>query len=159
MVAGGVLLFLGQSTVRAVEARIAALLLGGVQLAQASTLDTNVLFRLRGAFVGLNVTASCSAALLVSPFCLFAGGLVVTRRTSIRGGLATLGILALWLFGVNQLRILFIVLSMHLWGFQQGYEFSHVALGSVISTLAVLGGVLLFIHSAARSQPPLELRG
>src|SRR5947209_20250085 len=65
MVAGGVLLFLGQSTVRAVEARIAALLLGGVQLAQASTLDTNVLFRLRGAFVGLNVTASCSAALLV----------------------------------------------------------------------------------------------
>lgn len=158
MVAGALLLFLGQATVRAAEARLAALVLDGAQISAPRSLGTNVLFRMGGAFVGLDITASCSAALLVSPFFLLAAGVLISRRTTVGDGVRTLGMLALWLFAMNQLRILLVVLSMRAWGFERGYEMSHIAFGSVISTLGVLGGVVLFVRAIGRAHPPAELR-
>lgn len=152
-----VMLFFGEGTVRAVEARIATAVLTGARVAGAQAFGTNVLFRVRGTFAGVNITTSCSVALLLSPFFLLAGGLLLSRRTSVGTGLRTLGVVALWLVAINQARILMIILSMRIWGLDRGYELSHVAFGSVISTLAVLGGVALFVRSMARAQVPAEL--
>jgi len=151
------LLFFGQATVRTIEARVAVAVLAAAQVAGAQAFGTDVLFRLHGAFVGVNITTSCSVALLISPFCLLAGGLLLSRRTSVGAGLRTLGIVALWLFAMNQARILLIVLSMRIWGFDRGYELSHVAFGSVISTLGVLGGVALFVRRVGRAPIPANL--
>lgn len=153
-----VLLFLGQGTVRIVEAHVAVALLAIAQVAGTQAFGTDVLFRMHGAFVGVNITTSCSAALLLSPFFLLAGGLFVSRRTSVGSGLRTLGMVALWLFAMNQARILLIVLSMRAWGFERGYELSHIAFGSVISTLGVLGGVALFVRSVSRAPTPVDVR-
>jgi len=158
MVVGALALFFGQHAVRTVEAGLAAMLLGVTQVDAPRALGTNVLVPLRGARIALDITASCSAALMASPFFLLAGGLLLSRRTSLGSAVKTLGVMALWLFAMNQLRILLVVLSMRMWGFQRGYELSHIAFGSVISTLAVLGGVLLFVRAIAHGQPVSELR-
>jgi len=151
------MLFFGQETVRIAEARVAAAVLTVARVAGAQAFGTNVLFRVRGAFAGVNITTSCSVALLLSPFCLLAGGLLLSRRTSVGTGLRTLGVVALWLIAVNQARILIIILAMRIWGLDRGYELSHVAFGSGVSTLGVLGGVALFVRSMARAQVPAEL--
>jgi len=153
MIAGAVLLVLTQSAVRPVEARISAAVVGTTQVADARSLGTAVVFPLRGAFVGYSLSEGCTAALLVSPFCLLAAGLVAARRTSVQRGISTLGGLALSLFAVNQLRLLVVALSMRWWGFRQGYEISHVLLGTIVSTLGVLLGLLLFVRFALTPSP------
>lgn len=159
MAAGAVVLVLEQTAVRPLEASLAARVIDIIRVAPAHTLDTVILFPTHGRFVGLTLNASCSIALLISPFCLLAGGLVLSRRTSPPRGLATLGLLVLWLLVVNQARIVIIVLSMRLWGLERGYELSHVVFGTVVSTLGVLGGLVIFVRSMATAPRPLDLRG
>lgn len=157
VVALAVALFVGQASVREGEAWVAVVLLTAARIVGAQTFGSNVLFSLDGAFVGVNITAACSAALLISPFFLLAAGLLLSRRTSVGGGLRTLGLVATWLFVMNQVRIVLVVLSMRLWGFERGYELTHIALGSVLSTFAVFGGVALFVRAVSRSRVPAQL--
>ncbi len=159
MVACAVFLFAQQAAIRPVEARMAAVIVAFTQLAPARTLGTAILFPANGMYVGLNVTASCSIALLVSPFCLLAAGLVLSRRTSLQRGLVTLGVLALWLLVVNQARIVAIVVAVRLWGIDRGYDLSHVMFGTVVTTLGVLGGLFIFIHSLAGARRPVVAGG
>jgi hypothetical protein len=49
------------------------------------------------------------------------------------------------IFLVNQLRLLVIAGSMLAWGFRTGYERSHVFLGTVLSTVGVIIGVIIFV--------------
>lgn len=159
MAMGAVLTVVGQSAIRLVEARISAAIIGASQVAPAQSIGPSVVFPLRGAFVGFTLSVGCTAALLVTPFFLLAGALVVTRRTSVQRGLVTLGVLIVSLFAVNQLRLLVVALSMRVWGFELGYEISHVLLGSIVSTLGVLAGVLLYVRTVFRSRAATELRG
>ncbi len=152
-----VLLVVAQSHVRPFEAWVGSLVVGSAQVDAARALGSVILFRAQGVLVGVEISASCSVALLISPFCLLAGGLIVSRRVSIRRGLTSLGLLVLWLFAVNQARILVIVLSMRIWGLERGYELSHVLLGTVVSTLGVVGGLVIFVRSLTQARSPVEL--
>jgi exosortase/archaeosortase family protein len=147
MALGAVLLVVGQSVIRPLEARVSAQAIRITQVAPARPQGTAVIFPLNARYVGFDITAGCTAALLVIPFFLLAAGLVVTRRTSVARGVSTLAAVAVALFTVNQARLLVVALSMRLWGFDRGYEVSHVFLGTVVSTLGVLAGVLLYVRS------------
>ncbi len=155
MALGALLLIIGQSSIRPVEAWASAAIIKATHVAPARSLGSAVVFPLKTRFVGFDITAGCTAALLVTPFFLLAAGLVFTRRTSIARGLGTLAAVALGLFVVNQARLLVVALSMRLWGFERGYEISHVFLGTVVSTLGVLAGVLLYVRAVV-GQPDRE---
>ena len=159
MVLGAVLLVLAQAAIRPLEARISALVIDISQVAPARSLGSAVLFPLGSRYVGFNINAGCTAALLVTPFFLLAAGLVLSRRTSVTRGLTTLATVVLALFVANQARLLVVALSMRLWGFETGYEVSHVFLGTVVSTLGVLGGVLLYVRIIVHSRSPADVRG
>ncbi|MFN2609141.1 MAG: hypothetical protein ABR511_14825 [Acidimicrobiales bacterium] len=159
MVAGGVLLVLTQSAIRPLEAWVAAAIVGGFHVAPARSLGSAVIFPIRGSFVGFYLSEGCTAALLVSPFCLVAAGLVLTHRTTVRRGVGTLVGLTVGLFAVNQARLVIIALSMRLWGFHHGYEVSHILLGTIVSTLGVLAGLLVFVTAALAPHPVRAARG
>jgi len=152
IVVGAVVMVLGQADIRLAEAKVSAAVIDFTRVAQAQSIGDSVVFPLRNAFVGFTITLGCTAALLVIPFFMLTGGLIVARRTSIHRGVATLGILVVALFMVNQARLLVIALSMRIWGFQRGFEISHVLLGTVVSTLGVLGGLLLYLWALLRSR-------
>ncbi len=148
LVVAAAMLALRQQNVRDLEAWVSAIVLRVVQLFPAArSIGVAVIFPLGNATVGFSVAANCTAALLISPFLLLAAILVASRRVSVRRGVGTSLVLAVILFAVNQARILVIALSMRLWGFETGYEVSHVLLGTVVSTLGVLAGLYVYART------------
>lgn len=159
MLVAGVLTVLGQSVIRPMEARLSAAVIGLTEVPRIRSLGNVVILPLDGDLVGMEIGPGCSTALLVTPFFLLGAGLVLSRRTSVQRGLATLGALVLSLFVLNQVRLLVIAVSMRLWGLEQGFEISHVVFGTVLSTLGVLAGLILYIRTALRSRVPAVVRG
>lgn len=54
------------------------------------------------------------------------------------------------LFAVNQIRLLIVSASMRAWGFETGYERSHILLGTLASTIGVILGVFFFLFLVTR---------
>lgn len=84
-------------------------------------------------------------AFLVAPFFVIAALLIASRRTPPGRGLGALAVLTLVFFTVNQARLFVVAASMRLWGFRSGYERSHVFLGTTLSTVGAVVGLLLFV--------------
>ena len=145
LVAIGVAMITGESLVRAAEARTGADLARMVGLVPARAVGSAVVFPLEGRFVGYAVTEGCTVAFLVAPFFVLAALLIASRRTRPLRGLRALAAVSLVFFTVNQARLLVVAASMRVWGFRTGYERSHVLLGTMLSTVGVLAGVLLFV--------------
>lgn len=146
----GVALIVRQGSVRILEAAAAAQLSSHLGVVQAQSVGRAVIFPLDGHFVGFYLSASCTVALLLSPFFLVTAGLLLGRRIGLGRGLRTLGAVSILLFVVNQLRLVVIAASMRLWGAHTGYEQSHVLLGTVVSTVGLVAGVVLFVVALAR---------
>jgi len=156
IVIGAVVMMVSQAAIRLAEARVSAGVIDVTRVAHAQSIGSSVVFPLRNAFVGFTITLGCTAALLVVPFFALTSGLIVARRASVQRGVATLALLVVALFVVNQARLLVIALSMRIWGFERGFEVSHVLLGTVVSTLGVLGGLLLYLWVLLRSRTPVN---
>ncbi len=152
LVAAGVGLAVSQGAIRVLEAQLSAAL-GSILGQHTQAVGDSVIFPLGNRFVGWNLTLACTAALLVAPFFLLAAGLVASGRLGIRRALLTLGAVAVLVFAANQLRMLVITISMREWGFVTGYERSHVLLGTVVSTLGLVIGLLVFIVSVSHHKP------
>jgi hypothetical protein len=58
------------------------------------------------------------------------------------------------LAAVNQLRLAIIVASMRLWGYEAGYERSHILIGSAVTTLGLAAVVALFVFALAGGRRP-----
>jgi exosortase/archaeosortase family protein len=71
--------------------------------------------------------------------------LVAVGRLSLARAFVAAGVAAVLLVAVNQLRLAVIVASMRLWGYQAGYERSHVLIGSAVTTLGLVAVALLFM--------------
>jgi exosortase/archaeosortase family protein len=142
---GALALLVWQARFRVGEAWVTAAAMRLFRLRPASSLGDNVVFPLHGRFVGFTLTTACTAALLMVPFFLVVGLLLVARRVDSRRALVALAVTAAVIFVVNQLRLLVIAGSMLVWGFQTGYERSHVFLGTVLSTIGVVTGVIIFV--------------
>lgn len=144
--AAAVLLVVGQEQIRRFEAVGSASLLGLLRIAPADALGTAVTFPAKGRYVGFTVAPGCTAALLIVPFFVAAGGLLLAGRVRPGRATATVAVFAAVVVAVNQLRLLVIAVSMRTWGYPDGFERSHVLLGSVVSTIGVVGGLLLFLR-------------
>jgi exosortase/archaeosortase family protein len=156
-VAVSVALIVWQARFRVVEASVTASVLRLFHLRPADSLGTNVVFPLHGRWVGFSLTIACTAALLMVPFFLVAGLLLLARRVDSRRALIALSVATVVIFTVNQLRLLVIAGSMLAWGFQTGYERSHIFLGTVLSTIGVIVGVIIFVWMliGRPGQPPI----
>lgn len=143
------LLLFGQQ-IRVAEASLQAHVLQFVGM-YARRVGTAVIFPMNGHFVGVAFTLGCSIGPLAA---LFLGGAGIASwlrplrlRSVVIGGLSLVALFVL----VNQIRIAVIVGSMRLMGFQRGYEFSHVFLGSAITTLGFVAAVVLFVRLLLRA--------
>lgn len=151
-VAAAVVLLAVQERFRRVEASTCASLLRLLHIAPADSLGTAVTFPARDRFVGFTVAPGCTAALLIAPFLVVTGVLLFAGRVPPRRALATVSAFAAVVAMVNQLRLLVISISMRHWGYPDGFERSHLLLGSVVSTIGVAGGLLLFLRMVVPRQ-------
>lgn len=145
-VATCVLLFAGQEAFRRAEASVCAVVVSLLRVEPAQSIGTAVIFPTDSRWVGFTVAPSCTAALLVVPFVLLTGLLLLARRVPPARALSTVAAFAAVVIVVNQLRLLVIALSIRVWGWPSGFENSHVLLGTVVSTIGVAGGLLLFLR-------------
>jgi len=144
--------------VRGIEARTAADTARFLGLVPARTIGSAVVFPLHGRFVGYTVSEGCTVAYLVAPLFVIAAMLIASRRTSPRRGLIAVAIVTLVFFAVNQARLFVIAASMRLWGFQSGFERSHIFLGTVLSTLGAVAALVLFVRLIANEGSPTKGR-
>ncbi|MEN3615646.1 hypothetical protein [Plantactinospora sp. ZYX-F-223] len=135
------------------EAWLSARFVDALGLADARSSYSTVIFPLDQRWVGFMVTLGCSVGLLLIPPTALAAFLVLIRRVSVLRASVCCAITALLLVAVNQLRLAAVVGSMRLWGFEQGYERSHVLIGSVITTLGLVGSAILFVMLLTRGRP------
>jgi exosortase/archaeosortase family protein len=155
LVASAVVIVVANHAVRVFETQVSAALVRFTGGHDVGTLGTNVLFQAKGRYVGFTLDAGCSAAFLLAPFLLLAAGLLSTGRVSVRRGLGSLAVALVAVFAANQARFLVIAAAIRSWGLDRGYARSHVFLGTIVSTLGVLGGVLVFFVLATgdRARP------
>jgi len=135
-----------QVRIRRAEASGFAGLLRLLRIAPARSIGTAVTFPAKGRYVGLTVTAGCTAALLVIPFVVVAGVLLLAGRVQPGRATATVAVFTVVVALINQLRLLVIGAAMLAWGYPAGFDRSHVLMGSVVSTIGVVGGLLLFVR-------------
>lgn len=96
-------------------------------------------------YIGLQITPGCSVAMLLAPFVAVTGVLLWVGRGTPRALGFSLGLLFVVFMLTNQLRLSFIAGAMHWWGFERGYEISHVAVGSIISAFGFVFGIVVFV--------------
>jgi len=145
LAAAGVGFVLFDASVRRLEASTSAAVIA-VTGFRSAAIGSAVVFMNQGRAVGYSLTPGCSVALLVAPLMLIVAALLFVRRLSLRRALTTAVVLVALLFTVNQCRFLVIAWSMREWGFRTGYERSHIFLGTIVSTIGVVVGLLLVLR-------------
>lgn len=150
LVAGAGLLLLAAHSVRVGEAWVQAGLLrllgmGGRQV-------ESVVLVADGERFGLAITAGCSVGPLLAVFLLGTAPVVWWRAMPVARVVRALARLGLVLFLANQVRIFVIVLAMRVWGVERGYEVSHVFIGSAITTVGFVLGVVLLVRGLADAE-------
>ncbi len=141
-----------QAAIRELEAWVSAHVVHMFGVVPATSMGNSVVFRLDGRWVGYTMAVGCSVTMLITPFFLLAAAMIASRRVRPGRALGALPLLSVALFAVNQARLLVMAISMRGWGFQLGYERSHVFLGSILSTLGVVAGLLLFVWMVSRER-------
>jgi len=152
----GVAMITQQALVRGLEARTGADLARWLGLVPARAVGSAVVFPLSGRLVGYTVTEGCTVAFLVAPFFVIAALLIASRRTPPRRGIGALALLTVVFFTVNQARLFVVAASMQVWGFRTGYERSHVFLGTTLSTIGAVIGLLLFVWLVAEDRSRID---
>ncbi|MFF8770351.1 archaeosortase/exosortase family protein [Kitasatospora sp. NPDC015120] len=98
---------------------------------------------------GIALTAGCSSAMLIAPFALLTGLLLLfsTRRPARM--LLAFAVAAAMLVATNLGRLTLIVAMQHHLG-EAGFGWAHVLLGSVLMMAAALAAFLLYLRIVAR---------
>ncbi|MFJ9519344.1 exosortase/archaeosortase family protein [Kitasatospora sp. NPDC101801] len=135
---------------RALEARGAAWLYSLFLDETTAAVKTALLVNFDNAkIVGVDVTQSCSSALLVPPFLLMAAAVLLSARRTARevlGGLAlAAGIVVLG----NLIRLVLIALVTVHYG-QEGYLWSHTLGGSALSMVTMILALAAFLRYGVR---------
>lgn len=102
--------------------------------------------------LGLQMTPECTSAFLLVPLVLVAAVLVSLRPRIARRVLVSLGIAALVLIAVNQLRILTLVGLVNWLGTNQGYYLGHTLLGSMVSVIGGAVALVLFVWLSTKER-------
>ncbi|GAA0627758.1 exosortase P [Kutzneria viridogrisea] len=100
--------------------------------------------------LGLQMTPECTSAFLLVPLIVVAAVMIALRPRIARRVLFSLGVAALALVVVNQLRILTLVGLVNWLGIDQGYYLGHTLLGSMVSVIGGAAALVLFVWLATR---------
>lgn len=115
-----------------------------------------VIFADGNRYIGFLVTPGCSVAMLLAPFTFFAGVMVWIGRGGLRSLVGALGLLAVIFVLTNQIRLAVVAIAMSRLGFERGYDISHVTIGSIISALGLVVGVVVFVIVLTRDVRPTK---
>lgn len=96
---------------------------------------------------GFTIASGCSTALLAAPFLAVGAIAVLTGRVRPPRALASVGIAAVGVVLLNQLRFGIVGAAIHLFGFERGYGQSHVLIGTLVSTVGLVAGLTAFVWS------------
>ncbi|GAA3050456.1 hypothetical protein GCM10020229_72420 [Kitasatospora albolonga] len=135
---------------RALEARAAAWLYSQVMDETTAAVKTALLVNFDDAkIVGVDVTQSCSSALLVPPFLLMAAAVLLSARRTAREVLGGLLLAATIVAVGNLIRLVLIALVTVHYG-QQGYLWSHTLGGSLLSMITMVAALGAFLRYGVR---------
>ncbi|KDN85331.1 archaeosortase/exosortase family protein [Kitasatospora cheerisanensis] len=104
---------------------------------------------------GIALTTGCSSALLIAPFALVLGLLLLFGHRRPGRLLLALGLAVALIAGTNLGRLTLIVAMQHRYG-SAGFEWTHVLFGSVLMMAAALVALLLCLAVVARGSAPAE---
>lgn len=136
-----------------IEAWLNGTLMDALGVTGARAVGAAVIFplsSLNNYYVGFLITPGCSIAYpAIAPLVAVMAMVAMRRIGLLRGLVVGLAAIAL-LVTVNQIRLATVVASIQAWGFELGYQRSHVLLGSTVSTLGMIGVTLLFVLMLSR---------
>jgi exosortase/archaeosortase family protein len=122
-------------------------------LNHAQTTQTVVFFGLgTSRAFGLNVTNECTSALLLIPLLVMMGSFAIFTRLSMRRQFVALFVGAFLILAVNALRVAIIAWATWKFGYDPGYTYSHVFVGSAFSLIGFVGAMLVALWILVRTE-------
>ncbi|HEX3425197.1 MAG TPA: archaeosortase/exosortase family protein [Acidimicrobiales bacterium] len=148
MALGGALVLLASQPLRTAELKMAGVVMSIVTGKTVVYRPEHIVYFETAASrtVGLEITASCTAIFLVVPFFFLGAIMAFIPRVRILRLLLGLTLGAATVFILNQLRLLMIAWATWHWGITEGFNWSHILAGGVITTIGVLIGLFLFFR-------------
>lgn len=160
LVACGGLLIVANDAFRSLEARCAQPV---VALATGSTSGAvrDVVFFGLGTdhSTGLRITTGCTTAGLLVPFLLVMAAIVAKSTVPVVRVLVVTALGALMLLAVNVLRLTVIAWATSMWGLGDGFEISHVLIGSILAVAGFAGTLVVSVRLLVRGGKPGLLKG
>jgi exosortase/archaeosortase family protein len=148
LAASGVALLVFARDVRVFEAYVQHTLLGWAGV-NTEHVQTALLFLIQGHRFGISLTPGCSIGPLLGVFLIAASPFAYFRDLPVRRVVVSaIELMAVFVIS-NQVRFAVIIGAMKHWGFERGYEATHVFLGSAITTVGFVIGATLFIRLLA----------
>lgn len=95
--------------------------------------------------LGLTMTPECTSAFLLVPLVAVAAGLIALRPRITGRVMVSLGIAAVILIVVNQLRLMALAALVAWLGTNRGYYWGHTLIGSMVSVLGGAVALVLFV--------------
>lgn len=101
---------------------------------------------------GLEITPECSSGFLIIPFLLIGAAMLLRRRVHPGRVAFCVVLVTVLMIAANQLRIGLIAGLIDAYGIEDGYQWGHLILGSLLSILflAVSGALMLWIVASGR---------
>lgn len=145
--AGGIVWMLVRAdTVRTWEAHLAAWWMDPwVRRGATAFEDTYMVWISENHLVGFQVTAECTAVILLAPLLALGAGLMLSTRVSWFRGILGIAASSLVMVLVNQARLALIALSTQQGGLEAGYEFGHRFAGSVVGIAGFAVGLIVLL--------------
>lgn len=146
LAAGIVWMLVQADVVRAWEAHLAAWWMNPwVDRGVTAFEDTYMLWISENHLVGFQVTAECTAVILLAPLLAVGAGLMLSTRVSWLRGIIGITASAVAMLVVNQVRLALIGWSTQQGGLEAGYEFGHRFAGSVVGIAGFAVGLIVLI--------------
>ncbi|MDT4911592.1 MAG: hypothetical protein QOC66_720 [Pseudonocardiales bacterium] len=101
---------------------------------------------------GLDITNECTSALLLIPLLVMMGSFAMFTRLSMRRQLVALFVGAFLILAVNALRVAIIAWATWKYGYDPGYTYSHVFVGSAFSLVGFVGAMLVALWILVRTE-------
>jgi exosortase/archaeosortase family protein len=101
---------------------------------------------------GLVITNECTSAVLLIPLLVMMGSFMMFSRVSLRRQLLALAVGAALMLVVNIMRVAGICWATYSYGFDPGYKYSHVFVGSAFSLIGFVGAMLLALWILVRTE-------
>ncbi|MFN2560515.1 MAG: exosortase/archaeosortase family protein, partial [Jatrophihabitans sp.] len=100
---------------------------------------------------GLDITNECTSALLLIPLLVMMGSFAVFTRISMARQLVALFVGAFLILAVNAFRVALIAWATWKYGYDPGYTYSHVFVGSAFSLVGFVGAMLIALWILVRA--------